>query len=418
MEITKSHWVTEGDHVRLSLPISKVDKERRQVSGFATLDNVDQQDDVVLATASKAAFDRFRGNIREMHEPIAAGRLVDFREDSYYDPESKKFYNGIYVTVYVSKGAASTWEKVLDGTLSGFSIGGNINDAETNFVKDSGDNGKSVRFIKDYDLVELSLVDSPCNQFANVFSVQKSVETGELMMKGMAVDTELVNVFWCANDGIAKNSTGDTAMCLSCESPMELIDWFEKGENETDKVQMSVTKFLRQKEAGTVTKENNTGEGGVEMTDEVKKNDEVAEDVVTEEVAVETEEETETEKAAETSEVAAEPDFEKILDGLRDSVNKTLEDNKAAVDAAVESVEKKIADATAAFDEKTSGFEKMITEFSEKLDARKAEDAEVEKRLESLEKATAIKKSGDVETQAPEKKLQKGLWSGTFFDGE
>ena len=35
MDINKAHWSMEKDHIRLSMPINKVDKERRTVSGFA-----------------------------------------------------------------------------------------------------------------------------------------------------------------------------------------------------------------------------------------------------------------------------------------------------------------------------------------------------------------------------------------------
>ncbi len=67
MTISKAHWDTIGDSVRLSLPFAKVDKERRIVSGFASLDNIDKQGDIVTAEASLKAFSKFRGNIREMH---------------------------------------------------------------------------------------------------------------------------------------------------------------------------------------------------------------------------------------------------------------------------------------------------------------------------------------------------------------
>ena len=56
MELTKAHWQADDNRVHLSMPIAKVDREKRQVSGFATLDNIDQGDDVVLASASKLAF--------------------------------------------------------------------------------------------------------------------------------------------------------------------------------------------------------------------------------------------------------------------------------------------------------------------------------------------------------------------------
>jgi hypothetical protein len=43
MEINKAHWSSDNGHVRMSMPINKVDVERRIVSGFATLDNLDKQ---------------------------------------------------------------------------------------------------------------------------------------------------------------------------------------------------------------------------------------------------------------------------------------------------------------------------------------------------------------------------------------
>ena len=91
MTILKAHWDSDGDNLRLSMPFSKVDKDRRIVSGFATLDNVDKQDDIVTTDASLKAFAKFRGNIREMHQPISVGKMVSFREDKYFDPETKKF---------------------------------------------------------------------------------------------------------------------------------------------------------------------------------------------------------------------------------------------------------------------------------------------------------------------------------------
>lgn len=433
MELMKSHWVADGGKVRLSVPFAKVDEERRLVSGFATLDNIDSSDDIVLADASRKAFERFRGNIREMHQPIAAGRLVDFKEDSFYDSNDKKFYRGVYVTAYVSRGAQDTWEKVLDGTLSGFSIGGNINEDEVEFNKDAG---RAIRLIKDYDLVELSLVDNPANQLANVFSITKSKDSDLTFVKGMVTDVEFVNVFWCVTDEIAKNSASESEDCLACGNQMQLIGWFEKGEDIDKNVQSAVAKYLRQREESDAVEkqaDSANGEGGVNMADEEQVRNEVeetpevpaAQDAETGELApveeVESEEvsEEETDKAAEVDEVAVEePNIEKMFDTLRDSVNASLEKSAETVEKAVETVEARVAEVTKAFDEKASELEKNLTELGEKLDSIKSEREDVTKRLDALEKATAIRKSGEVETTAPEKKLQKGLWSGTFFDGE
>ena len=183
MTIIKAHWDTEGDAVRLSMPFAKVDKDRRMVSGFATLDNVDKQNDIVTTEASLDAFSRFRGNIREMHQPSAVGKMVSFKQDKYFDPETKKFYSGVYVSAYVSKGAQDTWEKVLDGTYTGFSIGGRMLKWDDAY-DEKADN--QIRIIKQYDLVELSLVDSPANQFANILSIEKSEDVDVLKGDGVA----------------------------------------------------------------------------------------------------------------------------------------------------------------------------------------------------------------------------------------
>src|SRR5574338_707285 len=240
----KSQWTVAGNHLNVMVPFAKVDHERRLVSGFATLDNLDNQGDVVLAEASTKAFARARGNLREMHQPIAAGHLVDFQEEEFFhiDPETGlgKTYRGIFVTAYVSKGAESTWEKVLDGTLTGFYIGGEIKEASAEFDKDSS---QSVRVIKDYDLVELSLVDNPANPLANVFSFQKSAG-GSVTLKGMIADTSVENVFYCGNDKIARTANADSAACSICGTTMENIGWVETGQEKTEKVREVVAKFI------------------------------------------------------------------------------------------------------------------------------------------------------------------------------
>ena len=49
-ELIKSNWTSDGDSLRMSMPIAKVDKQSRQVSGWATLDNVDSQNETSAVT--------------------------------------------------------------------------------------------------------------------------------------------------------------------------------------------------------------------------------------------------------------------------------------------------------------------------------------------------------------------------------
>lgn len=226
MIINKAHFDVDGDNVRLTMPIAKVDEERRIVSGFATLDNVDRQGDVLLTEASRKAFENFRGNVRLMHQPIPAGKVVSFRENTFYDKDSGKMYSGIFVDAYISKGAENIWQMVLDGTLTGFSIGGRIVDYETKM--DDGEDYAGVRVVKEYELMELSLVDSPANQFANILSIQKLGD--EIITSGIATEFTTDTVFWCATDSIAFSDKVDSMECPACKTRMTEIGWVESSD--------------------------------------------------------------------------------------------------------------------------------------------------------------------------------------------
>jgi hypothetical protein len=239
----KAFWHSEDNSIKLSMPIAKIDKEKRTVSGFATLDNVDKQSDIVPTDVSIKAFERFRGNLREMHMPVAVGRVMSFKSDKFYDKEKDKFYNGVYVDAYISKGAQDTWEKVLDGTLSGFSIGGSIKDTEDQYDPEMD---KSIRVIKDYELHELSLVDNPANQFANIVSIQKA-EDGQNTFDGIMTKMSLENVYWSKENNIVRLSKEE-----DIRSGETLIGFVETTDNEKNEV----IKNLIKAHHGTMTNEN------------------------------------------------------------------------------------------------------------------------------------------------------------------
>jgi len=224
VDLQKASLTTNGHQVTLTMPISKVDVEKRIVSGFATLDNIDRQGDRVTAEASQRAFENFRGNVRLMHQPIPAGKVVNFRTESFFDANTNKQYNGVYVDAYISKGATDIWEMVLDGTLTGFSIGGNVKDSEP--VMDS-ESQSTVRIIKDYDLVELSLVDSPANQLANIFSIQKDLQGGSIA-DGIFNKSNIQNVFWCETDELAYTDENEAHSCANCGDDLKSIGWIDE----------------------------------------------------------------------------------------------------------------------------------------------------------------------------------------------
>lgn len=413
----KSNWIADANSIHLSMPIAKIDTEQRLVSGFATLDNVDSQKDIVLSDASVRAFDRARGNLREMHQPIAAGHIVDFHEDEFYDSADQKFYRGVFVTAYVSRGAESTWEKVLDGTLTGFSIGGNILEADSEFVAEVG---AVVRIIKEYDLVELSLVDNPANQLANIFSITKSA-TGSVTVKGLIVDTEIENVFWCKDHPTAlKAVSSDTAECIECGHAMESIGWFETGVDRAEKVRDVVNKFLSLNDANAAV--NSEGEGGVDEVSKINKSadepvEEAGTEEATEEEVAEVEAVVEPVEEEETVTPVEVPDEQEAIakqfDQLHSEINDSLEKTRNETTEKVAALEAQIAEIKETFTAKTSEIESKFNEFGEELKAAKSRFAEFEKALEIVNSAEAVKKSGEIET-APERVQKTSIWNGAF----
>ncbi len=441
--ISKAHWNSDGDNLRLSMPLTKVDKERRIVSGFASLDNIDKQDDIVTAEASMDAFAKFRGNIREMHQPLAVGKMVSFKADKYFDPETKKFYNGVFVSAYVSKGAQDTWEKVLDGTLTGFSIGGRMNKWDDGYDEKSD---KAIRIIKQYDLVELSLVDSPANQFANIVSVEKV--DGVDVIK--ADETVLENVFYDKESGIVMVSENESELSPTTGEQMENIGFVEKADNE----KTEMIKFLVDSAKGINTskmnKEENlmakatkkTADDTVTESDVVK-NIEVAPEadaVVEAPVAEVTEKSEETVVAEETVEKSEETPAEEVVKA-EESVEAAAPEVETEVSKSDEVVAEAIAEINDGLNKAFSDLVEVVKSLQAEVELLKSTKVDVDvakssfeavakdiavatnvfnefgKRVELVEQDTAFRKSGDLGeiVQNQPETVEKSLWGGSFL---
>jgi hypothetical protein len=432
------------------MPFGKIDKERRIVSGFATLDNVDKQGDVVDTSASLNAFKSFRGNLREMHQPSAVGKIVSFKEDKFFDPATKKFYSGVYVSAYVSKGAQDAWEKVLDGTYSGFSIGGNIKKYNDEIDKSTE---SPIRIIKEYELHELSLVDNPANQFANIFSIEKNAN-GDNVVEGYLSKTEIENVFWDSENDMVLLSDSDTAVSPTSGKTMQNIGFVEK----TDAENSDVIKFLVDSAKGINTIEINKEVSP--MTDvtneavEVAVEETVADEAAVEEAQVAPEAEAPVEAAEASVEKSEHSDKEMDEDKDKDEMNKSKsdksydkdeeedemskaksmdsDDEKTEVAKSDDALETAIADVkdtvSKAFSDLTETVKSLyehVSELSKSLDAVKNDITankgafdEFGKRIDAVAADTAFRKSGDVGDivqELPEMKVQKSLWGGRFL---
>jgi len=463
MDIQKTYWQNSESSMALHFPITKVNKEKRTVSGFATLDNLDRHGDIVTAEASKKAFERFRGNIREMHGASAVGKMVNFKEDNFFDPETNKKYNGIYVTAYISKGAQDAWEKCLDGTYSGFSIGGNIVDAK---MEKSDDGTDSHRVIHNFDLHELSIVDSPANQLSNFFSIQKMAE---------GIVTE--NVFWCKADEVASTTTATTKDCVVCGDSMTNIGWVEQADIEKlETIEKVIDSYFKKDDAPTSAheatetaapglagnvidsnasinlypdqneKKKVTFANGLKKSDDISLNEggnKMAEDTIAEvaEIAADVEtpaeevsnveatpEDTSIEKAVSISEVDDALDFEKMVTDLKTFFGESLEKSNtnyathaatvadmynivnetraemARLSKAYEDIQKTNDDLVAKYE----ALNKSVTDMFGKIEY-------VDHQLKNFESATAVQKSVGVQAPMGQTKPKQSIWQGAFL---
>jgi len=412
----------DSDNIRLSMPMMKVDRERRIVHGFATLDNLDKQDDIVTRAASLEAFKKFRGNIREQHDhKKAVGRIVDFREDSVYDAETGKTYNGVFVSAYVSKGAEDTWQKVLDGTLTGFSIGGRIVDTEKAYDEDVN---KTIRIVHSYELSELSLVDNPANQLANVISIEK-FDSGEIRVDTPLVKGGIENIFWCSTDNLVTLKSTDDKRCSVCDEAMANVGFVES--NDIDKrttIKTSLDDFKKNavthdtvknivKEANDMAEDTIVDET---VTDEVAKSDEAVEESAP---AVEAE----VEKADEAPEAEAETGEVEKSDDVADVEETAVEKSDAAdkvdeVNSLLVSSLSSLADAVKSLNDKIDDIAKSVSGVKSEVAEVKDSAQSLGKRVDAVEDTTAFRKSGDLGEVVQEQEIQKSgsLWGGRFLN--
>jgi hypothetical protein len=426
----RTPWTkVEGNHLNVGVEFAKVNKAKRLVSGWATLDNEDTQGDIVTAEASAKAFARARGNLREMHKKDSAvGRIVNFKEAKFTDRNGQT-YNGIFVTARVSEGAQDTWLKVLDGTLSGFSIGGAVNESEEIFKK----SGEKIQKVTDYDLQELSLVDNPANPLSNVERVEKNVfsihtdENGIVKsITGMAAEQDILNVFYCEADEIALAKSLDGYACPMCNEVMKNIDYIEGGKDTDEKVRKVIAKFVAQDEGGEtmsrfsrLVKSATVQEGddesvatGHEQGDpqEIPTPARTEQDEV---VEVDPEAADENEDVNEVHDDEAE--IAKKIDGLKSSIEEILKNSRLETNEKIKALEKAVGDTRELLEKKISELGEKYESISEDLNITKSRQIEMQNSISKMNSSGAFRKSVDVDDSTVTEQ-QSSIWQGSALD--
>lgn len=221
---------------QINIPISKIDEEQRIVTGIATTEAFDSQGDIVDYEASKKAFGEWRGNIREMHDPIAIGKAIDVQ----FDDENKQ----VVVSAKISESAdgENSWIKVKEGILAGFSIGGRALEVAKETIK-SGNIEQTATRIKDYVLSELSLVDNPANPQAMLMMVKSFDGKLQRVEAEVEPNNKLPDSWWMDKFmplKEIKKSVYDAQTAISVAVELAYLIMSESWEEEQDAEQLSL----------------------------------------------------------------------------------------------------------------------------------------------------------------------------------
>ena len=189
----------------LFLPLTKVDLDRRLVTGVATAETPDRSGEICDYASSKPYFEKWSaealeasggkslGAVRAMHGRIAAGKLTGIE----FDDEARR------IVVAAKIVDDDEWRKVTEGVYTGFSQGGR-------YVKRWPDPESGlVRYTAEPH--EISLVDLPCLPDAT-FEV---VKDGVVEKRAFAPRADIAGSI---SDTPAQDSKAQTQVSASTET--------------------------------------------------------------------------------------------------------------------------------------------------------------------------------------------------------
>lgn len=156
-----------------SFDIVKFDTKERTIEGYASVEILDHDNEIIGLEALKSGLSDYMVNpiLKLMHHDLAIGKILEAEIDDV----------GLYVKAKIStktRRAVEAWGLVEEGIIKAFSIGGKIIDYVDETVKDTE---RMVRRITKMKLLEISIVDIPANPASFFTVVSKSLNGGVIM---------------------------------------------------------------------------------------------------------------------------------------------------------------------------------------------------------------------------------------------
>jgi len=149
-----------------------IDEDERLVSGWASVEVVDLQGDIVPISELKRAMYHFMdrgGLIMYAHSNKPVGKVLQWEVEKY--PGTDVY--GIRIVAKIFKDYPiddAVWKAIKNGELRGFSIGAQARE-EKRLIKDVNGQVREVGVLHDLNLMEISIVKEPANPLALVEEV-------------------------------------------------------------------------------------------------------------------------------------------------------------------------------------------------------------------------------------------------------
>jgi 2'-5' RNA ligase len=214
-----------------------IDEEERIIEAVASAPTPDGQAgtwlgqaydaDVVEPDAIRQALPDYMqwANLREMHQPSAAGVVLDaWISEEPIQVNGKLVQNPLIIRAKVVDDIA--WKKVKEGVYKGLSIGGKVLEA---IIGKLGN--QIVRFIKALKLVEISLVDRPQNPDARILLWKGEIDMPEKTDK---MDYRKNAIEALRGMRSEYEEKGNWKAAKGCSRVMEMIAGMGMDENEPD----------------------------------------------------------------------------------------------------------------------------------------------------------------------------------------
>jgi len=237
----------EDSYWNMTFPIAKKFEESNRwiIVGYASVDVIDSQDELIPIPVIKEAWENFRKNKdfyfgSLMHSNIPIIKVLDeYIDEAGQVWKSGVDENGLFIVAEVRKDiqkGPQTWKLINDGVLTGFSIGGEA------LASKRVCEGTCFTRIERMELHEIAVVDRPANQPSIFKIIKRAVKKEKVKIIKIEFDIEKLDTILkrmigkpfagykdfaeCERENQDKNDPA--AYCATIQRETEKLDDLEK----------------------------------------------------------------------------------------------------------------------------------------------------------------------------------------------